>query len=124
MFCEFHFPSNAPHPKLLYFCEKKKECGNGELNGTSGTALDFLSKPLIQTATHPWCTKYNTPYYKVETQQHFARMWYDLLVDSPNFLGLVQGESDPYTWTLGQGKRRVVLNLIHSLAVLAFDDNR
>ena len=80
------------------------------MNGTNGTDFDFLSKALIQISTHPWCTKYNTPYGKVEkrTQQHFARMWYDLLVDSPNFLGLVQGDSDPYVWTLGQGEKRII----------------
>jgi hypothetical protein len=33
----------------------------------------------------------------------FARMFYDLMIDSPGFLNLVQGEDDPYTWTTGQG---------------------
>ena len=37
------------------------------------------------------------------TKQYFARMWYDLLIASPGFLGIVQGEDDPYTWTTGQG---------------------
>jgi len=37
------------------------------------------------------------------TAQHFAKMWYDLLIDSDGFLGLTQGEDDPYTWTNGQG---------------------
>jgi hypothetical protein len=30
-------------------------------------------------------------------------MWYDLLIDSPGFLALTQGESDPYVWTIGEG---------------------
>lgn len=30
-------------------------------------------------------------------------MWFDLVVDSDPFLGLTQGESDPYTWTTGSG---------------------
>ena len=30
-------------------------------------------------------------------------MWYDLLIDSENFLNIDQGESDPYTWTSGEG---------------------
>jgi hypothetical protein len=30
-------------------------------------------------------------------------MFYDLVIDSPGFLNLVQGEDDPYTWTTGQG---------------------
>eukprot|EP00934_Nitzschia_sp_Nitz4_P000903 Nitzschia sp. Nitz4//scaffold385_size13641//5741//8870//NITZ4_008972-RA/size13641-snap-gene-0.9-mRNA-1//-1//CDS//3329549950//903//frame0 len=30
-------------------------------------------------------------------------MWYDLLIDSPSFLNIVQGESDPYVWTTGAG---------------------
>lgn len=59
----------------------------------------------MQGATQMWCTPYNMPFETSETrtQQHFARMWYDLLVDSPSFLNLVQGQSTPYTWTTGQG---------------------
>ena len=30
-------------------------------------------------------------------------MFYDLLVDSPSFLSITQGESDPYSWTNGNG---------------------
>jgi hypothetical protein len=56
-------------------------------------------------ATQHWCTEYNDPYEISANRsvQHFARMWYDLLVDSPDFLNLIQGESDPYVWTTGQG---------------------
>lgn len=35
--------------------------------------------------------------------QHFAKLWYGLLIDSPGFLGLVEGVSDPYTYTSGEG---------------------
>jgi hypothetical protein len=30
-------------------------------------------------------------------------MFYDLIIDSPRFLNVVQGEDDPYSWTTGQG---------------------
>lgn len=30
-------------------------------------------------------------------------MWYDLVIASPGFLDIVEGVSDPYTYTLGQG---------------------
>jgi hypothetical protein len=59
----------------------------------------------MMNATQHWCTEYNDPYEISSNRsvQHFARMWYDLLVDSPDFLNLIQGESDPYIWTTGQG---------------------
>lgn len=81
------------------------DCGNGDLKGTSGTPFDEDTKGLMANATQHWCTQYNEPYETSapRTVQHFARMWYDLLVDSPNFLNLVQGSSDPYIWTTGQG---------------------
>lgn len=52
-----------------------------------------------------WCTKFSEPFLTDETRtvQHFAKMWYDLLVDSDGFLGLTQGKSDPYSWTNGEG---------------------
>lgn len=37
------------------------------------------------------------------SKQHFARMWYDLLISSPGFLDVKQGEDDPYSWTSGAG---------------------
>jgi len=85
--------------------EMAGSCSNGELKGTTGTVYDLLSASLVQDATDPWCTKFNDPFESFEnrTQQHFARMWFDLLVDSPAFLNLKQGDSDPYSWTLGQG---------------------
>ena len=30
-------------------------------------------------------------------------MWYDLLIASDNFLGVTQGQDDPYAWTNGAG---------------------
>jgi hypothetical protein len=30
-------------------------------------------------------------------------MWYDLLIGSPEYLDVVEGEDDPYSWTTGQG---------------------
>jgi hypothetical protein len=39
----------------------------------------------------------------VSSIPQFARMFYDLMIDSPGFLNLVQGEDDPYSWTTGQG---------------------
>jgi hypothetical protein len=58
--------------------------------------------------TQTWCTRYNVPnpndpgeggYSKL----HFGRMWYDLLIASPDILNIVEGEDDPYSWTTGQG---------------------
>jgi hypothetical protein len=65
---------------------------------------DFAKSVLTQY----WCTKYSLPTEsdpgeQPYTKQHFARLWYDLLIDSPAFLGVTQGEDDPYTWTTGQG---------------------
>jgi hypothetical protein len=77
------------------------------LKGTSGLgdATDELTGGMMAMFTQLWCTEYNEP-FEVDgefTVQHFARMWYDLLIDSPSFLGLTQGKSDPYVWTTGQG---------------------
>lgn len=113
--------------------EMMGSCANGPLKGANGTAVDALTTNLIQSATSPWCTKFSEPFETMEnrTQQYFARLWYDLLVDSPSFLNLTQGKfnnrnlgsskcnmhllfyaffsplllgsSDPYTWTLGEG---------------------
>lgn len=66
-------------------------CSNGRLNGTNGTLLDYLPGDFL---TGDWCTKYNEPFEEkgTYTQQYFARMWFDLLADSPSFLNLTQGE--------------------------------
>jgi hypothetical protein len=88
----------------LYF----KDCGNGNLTGTNfAEPFDEFTAQALAVASQRWCTPFDEPSEEqgdqTRTVQHFARMWYDLLVDSPDFLGLTQGESDPYVWTLGQG---------------------
>jgi len=67
--------------------------------------VDMLTAELVKSYSPKLCTPYNTPYEVdgMRTQQHFARMWYDLLIDSPFVLDIRQGESDPYTWTSGAG---------------------
>lgn len=89
------------------FCFSKLDCGNGLLPGTN-TGDPNIDDPVaaaVGGASAQWCTKYNVPFEQDGnyTQQHFARLWFDLLVDSPQFLGVDQGESDPYVWTMGQG---------------------
>ena len=88
------------------------QCANGFLPGTDtgNPAFDTPTEAAMAQVSASWCTKYNIPNTQVEdgqdmtyTKQHFARMWFDLLIDSPSFLDVVQGEDDPYTWTLGQG---------------------
>ena len=92
-------------------------CGNGNLTGTNlpenlpppFDQANNESRVLAENATRHWCTKHNipntnyTPENGIYMKQHFARMWYDLLVGSESFLGITQGEDDPYTWTTGQG---------------------
>lgn len=83
------------------------DCGNGLLTGTA-TGAAVIDQPTAGGAaliTQRWCTQYSTPSGVDETftQQHFAKLWYELLIDSPSFLGIVQGQSDPYVWTTGQG---------------------
>lgn len=84
------------------------DCGNGFLTGTqnAGRIVDGLTANVAAgVLTQQWCTKFNVP-FEVDgpaTQQHFAKMWYDLLLDSPSFLGITKGQSDPYVWTTGQG---------------------
>lgn len=77
------------------------------LKGTNGAGdqTDQLTAALMAGATQQWCTKHNIPFEEEGdfTVQYFARMWFDLLIDSPSFLSLTQGESDPYLWTTGQG---------------------
>jgi hypothetical protein len=71
--------------------------------------LDNPTAAVANTLTSYWCTPYNLPSEdnpgeeESYTKQHFARMWYDLLIDSDSFLGLTQGKDDPYSWTTGQG---------------------
>lgn len=87
--------------------EMTAHCGNGDLLGTniSDITIDMLTANLMQEYSQHVCTKYRTPFEEdgTRTQQHFARMWFDLLIDSPFVLEIKQGESDPYTWTNGVG---------------------
>lgn len=83
-------------------------CSNGYIPGTqSGNAtIDTATAFAMQNNTEMWCTKYDTPNEApggTETVQYFSKMWYRLLIDSPEFLNLTQGESDPYVWTTGEG---------------------
>lgn len=59
---------------------------------------------IIPVLTGEWCTQYSLPLdFEERSKVHFAKMWYDLLTASPNFLNIAEGESDPYTWTTGEG---------------------
>jgi hypothetical protein len=85
-------------------------CGNGLLPGlkTGMANVDEGSMALVYSATQYWCTKYSIPNTNNTgdggpyTKQHFAKMWFDLLIHSDAFLGMTEGVHDPYTWTLGQ----------------------
>jgi hypothetical protein len=84
-------------------------CGNGLLPGVSTGVpeIDESASQLVLTATEYWCTKYNIPNTNNTgsdgpySKQHFAKMWYNLLIDS--LLGIKEGVHDPYTFTTGQG---------------------
>ena len=91
-------------------------CGNGYLTGTnlSTELYPFLaevntnSSLLAASFSQSWCTLHdipntNNPGQGPYTKQYFARMWYDLLINSDAFLDIKQGTDDPYTWTTGQG---------------------
>lgn len=86
-------------------------CGNGILPGTNTGVpqIDMTLGGLAAAVTANWCTDYSIPNTQNAgtaqpySRQHFARMWYDRLIDSSSFLGLSEGVDDPYTWTLGQG---------------------
>lgn len=85
------------------------DCGNGNLTGTNLAedpfAINSQTADGLANASRMWCTEYSIPneIEGNETQQHFAKMFYDLLVDSPSFMDITQGESDPYDWTNGNG---------------------
>lgn len=88
--------------------EMTSHCGNGNLTGaaTGDGLIDGFTDAVAKTQlTQFWCTKYNQPFETdgLATKQYFARMFYDTLLDSESFLGLTQGEDDPYSWTLGAG---------------------
>ncbi|CAB9518817.1 Protein patched homolog 1 [Seminavis robusta] len=88
--------------------EMTAHCGNGNLTGseTGDRTFDtFTNFVAVHKLTQYWCTKYAEPFEEdaTRTKQHFARMFYDGLLDSDSFLGITQGSDDPYTWTLGAG---------------------
>uniref|UniRef100_A0A6V2M2U5 SSD domain-containing protein n=1 Tax=Ditylum brightwellii TaxID=49249 RepID=A0A6V2M2U5_9STRA len=88
--------------------EVSASCNNGKVGGTitGNTELDQKTGAVAATRMSPeWCTQYNEPTGtdEIRTQTHFAKMWYDLLIDSEPFLGINQGEDDPYSFTTGQG---------------------
>lgn len=64
-----------------------------------------MTAELMKHYSEHLCTKYHTPYKEdgTFTQQHFARMWFDLLIDSPFVMDIMKGVSDPYLWTSGIG---------------------
>lgn len=81
-------------------------CGNDPLPGThSGAIVDKLSTVFLAGISPKFCTPYDVPFDTDgdATQLHFAKMWYDLVIDSPNFLDITRGVDDPYTWTSGEG---------------------
>jgi len=81
--------------------EATSHCFNGPLPGPGFPGFELFLVSVQQN----WCTKYDTPYETSETrtQQHFAKMFYDLLTASDGLLGIEVGVDDPYTWTTGQG---------------------
>ena len=88
-------------------------CGNGNLTGTDLAGNAFLEANrnttlLAMGLSQSWCTQYSIPNTEnpgngTYTKQHFARIFYDRLIDSGSFLGLAEGVNDPYDWTTGQG---------------------
>jgi len=83
----------------------KADCGNGNLTG-SNTGIAFVDNGLgsnLAESSLRWCTKHNTNKDGTDkTQQYYAKMFYDLLVDN-NLLSITRGQNDPYDWTIGAG---------------------
>lgn len=79
-------------------------CGNQNLQGTESVGA-AATAGFMGAVSKQWCTKYNIPFQDDETytKTHFAKMWYDLLIASDDFLGITKGKSNPYTWTSGNG---------------------
>jgi hypothetical protein len=98
------------------------------------TGTDLAGSPLLdevnQNSTRLamglsqfWCTQYSIPNTDNPgngnyTKQHFARMFYDRLIDSGSFLVLSEGADDPYGWTTGQacgydlrGERNIITGM-------------
>lgn len=60
---------------------------------------------LIRLASQNLCSEYYPPFEEkdLKTKRYFAKTWYDLLTNSPTFLGITKGINDPYTYTLALG---------------------
>ena len=69
-------------------------CGNDTLPKRLGKLVFYLVKR--------GCTKFNLE-DEIRTEQHFVKMWYDIIINLEGFLDITQGLSDPYTWTSGEG---------------------
>lgn len=71
-------------------------CFNGRLKGTNGLAADDKIEQLMQEFTDPWCKRLDKPFNEsgTFTQQYFAKLWFNLLADSPPFLDLIQGKNE------------------------------
>ncbi|KAL7573818.1 hypothetical protein ACA910_007843 [Epithemia clementina (nom. ined.)] len=85
-------------------------CGNAALTGTDSPSDDYDASTagLAASLSIMGCTKFDVPNANDEgdspyNKQHFAKMWIDIHLNSPNFLDIVQGEDDPYTWTTSNG---------------------
>lgn len=98
-------------------------CANEPLPGTDSVSdeLDDRSAGAAMLTSQSWCTPFNVPNMinpgspGVEySRQHFARMWYDLLISSPSFLDVKQGQDDPYSWTTGQFPSVTVIDSIRT----------
>jgi hypothetical protein len=81
-----------------------------QLKGRDTTSEKLNNETALAAAsvTQACCNNFNVPNHNVPgaggySKQHFARMWYDLLIGSPGFLDVVEGEDDRYSWTTGQG---------------------
>lgn len=113
----------AKNPIISWFlasvtpADPETKCGNGTLTGTNITAmldiplaneLDLNTSIAVAQFSDERCHKHVVPSEANPgdgeyTKLHFAKMWYDLLIESDMFLGIDVGVSDPYTWTLGVG---------------------
>mmetsp|Transcript_14304 Transcript_14304/g.19556 ORF Transcript_14304/g.19556 Transcript_14304/m.19556 type:complete len:1475 (-) Transcript_14304:304-4728(-) len=106
------WPVLAKDPVYVWFMagitEVSASCNNNDIGGTNtgNDELDQTTGFIAANLLSPkWCTQYNDPVGTDETRTktHFAKMWFDLLIDSDPFLGISQGVDDPYSFTTGQG---------------------
>lgn len=67
-----------------------------------------MTEETAKSISQVWCSEYTLPIESNPgegnyTKQHFAKMWYDRLLDSTTFFNIQQGIDDPYSWTIGSG---------------------